>query len=102
MAKRNPLAGVQPGTWLYRTESATAQDGARLTVRYRRRVEAVDGDRLHLGGIERAETPVGDAPSDWKPWGSLLVMGARTTAERLTASGYRPAQRPEKTGRKQR
>lgn len=31
MPKRNPLAGIQPGTWLHRTESAKAKDGGRLT-----------------------------------------------------------------------
>lgn len=102
MANRDPLAGVRPGTWLCRTESATAKDGASLTFHYRRRVEAVDGDRLHLGSIERAETPEGEDPANWQPWGGILGMGTSTTAEKLAASGYRPAQRPEKTGRKQR
>jgi hypothetical protein len=90
MAKRNHLAGIQPGTWLHRTETATAKDGVRLTVHYRRRVEAIDGGRLRLGGIERAETGEGDSPSDWQPWGGILGMGAKTTTERLAASGYRP------------
>jgi hypothetical protein len=101
VAKRNAQAGIQPGTWLHRTETATAKDGAPLTIHYRRRVEAVDGDRLRLGGIERAETPVGNAPSDWEPWGGILGMGASTTADKLAASVYRPEQPPEKTGRKQ-
>jgi hypothetical protein len=91
MAKRNPLAGIQPGTWLHRMEGATAKDGARLAIHYRRRVESVDGDRLRLGGIERAETPAGESPTDWQPWGGLLGMGASTTTEKLASTGYRPA-----------
>lgn len=101
MTNRNSLVGIRPGNWLCRTESATAKDGAWLTIHYRPCVEAVDGDRIRLGGLERAKTTVGGSPSGWEPWDGMLGMGASTTAERLAASGYRPAQRPDKTGRKQ-
>jgi hypothetical protein len=102
MAKPSRLACIQPATWLHRTESATGKNGTRLTIHYRRRVESLDGDRLRLGGIERTETPEGEAPTDWQPWGGILGMGANATTERFSARGYRPGQRPDKAGRKQR
>jgi len=83
--------GIRPGTWLHRVETSTSPDGRRVATHYRRRVEAVQSDQVRVGGIERAAVPeVAPLPS-WEPWGGFMSMPTTTTADKLAATGYRPA-----------
>jgi len=85
-AKR--AARLLPGQWVCRTDPRIDEHGTHWVDHYRRQVQAVDGDKLRLSGIERATCREGEEPIQWERCGGLLGGPSTTTVERLESSGY--------------
>jgi hypothetical protein len=72
---------IKIATWLYRREVSDGPDGKRVVIHYRRRAEAVDGDKVRVGGIEQCVVSQGEPLTSWMPTGGLLGMPTTTALE---------------------